>query len=117
MKFISKTDQLQTKEVLIQDSNLELHQEIIHILSKYFEEEVNVESIIPISEPNRRNLLQRIKINLLVTKITKSIIFKQAHPEKSKEKLDNQFARFARDWAGLEFLSYLKSKSPSACSF
>ena len=117
MKFINKDDQLQKKEVLTQDSNPELHQEITHILSNYFEEEVGIESVVSISEPNRRNLVQRITINLPASRITKSIIFKQAHPEKSKGKECNQFSRFARDWAGLEFLSCLKSESPSAPQF
>jgi len=84
--------------------------EIIITLSKSFDATIQIKSIIQLSEPDRRNRVLRIELENSKKNIPASIIFKQSLEENSSA--DNQEAlnRFARDWAGLEFLSNLKNE-------
>ncbi len=83
-------------------------QEVIDVLSKRFEKPIKIQSITPLSEPERRNTLSRIHIQNPAKEVPESFIFKQTCLESSENEEDS-FARFARDWAGLEFLSQVKS--------
>lgn len=84
-------------------------QEVIDILSKRFEKKVQIQSLDQLSEETRRNTLLRLHIQISEQGEPDSLIFKQACLD-SLETDGEAFARFARDWAGLEFLSHVKSE-------
>lgn len=84
-------------------------QEVIDILSKRFEEKIQIRSVAQLSEPTRSNRLLRLSLQNPEKKVPASLIFKQTCLEAS-EKDKDAFERFVRDWAGLEFLSQVKSK-------
>ncbi len=86
--------------------------EVEEILSKRFDDTIRLGSIVKLSDEDRRNLLLRIYIEKPGEGIPKSVIFKQSLPRKRSQEANDEakiFARFARDWAGLEFLSNLQS--------
>ncbi len=93
---------------------LELLKEIQDILSQKFQTEIKIKSTITLSEELRRNLVLRINLEKSDSDIPQTIIFKQSLIEKSfsdKKLLGKSsgnkelLGRFARDWAGLEFIS------------
>ena len=88
-----------------------LFQEIINILSERFKTDIQIKSVIQLSEAERRNLIFRIILKNQTKEIPKSVILKQSVLGKSPDDR-NAFARFARDWAGLEFLNGLTTKIP-----
>jgi hypothetical protein len=83
-------------------------EEVIDILSKHFEQKVQIQSITQLSEETRRNTVLRIHPQNDETGLPESLIFKQSCLDLT-ETDEEAFARFARDWAGLEFLSKVKS--------
>lgn len=94
-------------------------QEITDILSNHFQQKIAVKSVIILSEPSRRNLVLRIILKNTSVCIPNSIIFKQSNIEQSSEDDDDKeaFGRFARDWAGLEFLNNLNTTTTIAPIF
>lgn len=91
-------------------------QEIIHKLSDSFGPKIKIKSIVQLTQPGRRNVLLRIMLESQNNDVPKSVILKQAFSEEFSH--DNKaFGRFARDWAGLAFLSSLKTEIQIAPRF
>jgi hypothetical protein len=82
-----------------------ISKEVEVLLSTHFDRDILITSVVQLSLPDRRNLLLRLYTNTE----PQSLIFKQTLHEKSSEDDQEAFGRFARDWAGLEFLSEVKS--------
>lgn len=93
--------------------------EVTNILSKHFNTQIHISSITQISEKERRNLILRINIQSQSNEVPSSIILKQAVDNLSDESTTSNQALsgFARDWAGLEFLSTLKTDAPPIPKF
>ena len=90
-----------------------IQQEIVGILSRYFNKSTQIESISRLSEEERRNLLVRLIIRSpLDAAFSKSVIFKQSLSGKiANESEEDVIGRFASDWAGLDFLSQIKTET------
>jgi hypothetical protein len=74
-------------------------------LEDYFGVEVTIQDVKFLSEPDRRNRVARLFLSANNYDI-QSVIFKQSLSDKSQETTDADIlARFARDFAGLKFLS------------
>ncbi|MBP6951637.1 MAG: phosphotransferase [Alphaproteobacteria bacterium] len=91
-------------------------QEGIDILSEKFKKPLKIKSVVQLSELERRNSLLRIYLQNPEKRMPNSLIFKQTCVEPSETEKD-AFARFVRDWAGLEFLSQVKAKKLLAPRF
>lgn len=95
-----------------------LIQEVQEILTINFQTEIKVKSVEHLSEETRRNLVLRIYLEATSNKIPKTIIFKQSLIEKSLSEDDKlALGRFARDWAGLEFISSFDTQGDIAPRF
>ena len=98
-------------------------QEALHLLSYQFRilpTKLEIESVIILSEPCRRNLVLRIILTNPSNELhsaPKSIILQQSLTEESCEDDKEALRRFVRDWAGLEFLSNLETQIPIAPKF
>lgn len=79
------------------------------IISDYFHTTLHVENVIQLSEPDRRNLILRIYISSPSDHIPTSFIIKKTTIEIKGETEQEQMSRFARDWAGIEFLTKIGS--------
>jgi len=88
--------------------------EVIHILSKRFNTDIQIKSITQLSKPKRRNLILRIRLQNLSNGTAKSLIFKQALQKNFFEDNKKAFNRFVRDSTALVFLNNLKTKSSHA---
>lgn len=86
-----------------------LLEEVVGVLTKRFEAQVQIKSVDFLSEPERRNVVVRIILESPSNGVPASLILKQSLPQKSSEDDQEALGRFARDWAGLEFLSALNS--------
>lgn len=86
-----------------------LLEEVIDIISKSFESPIQTKSVVFLSDPDRRNVVVRIVLENPPNGMLHSMILKQSLPQKVSEDDKNALGRFARDWAGLEFLSSLNS--------
>lgn len=88
-----------------------LLKEITNVLSIKFEQDVQIESIVQLSEPERRNRILRV---ILQSKdgIPHSLIFKQALSGNIAEN-ERDLERFSRDYAGLAFLDSLSKQVDS----
>ncbi|WP_392537399.1 GNAT family N-acetyltransferase [Legionella sp. 227] len=82
-------------------------QKVTQMLQHVFMAEIEIDSLQFLSEPDRRNIVLRIMLNSNMSTIPKSIIFKQSLPENSETDDKDAYARFARDWAGLEFANQI----------
>lgn len=80
-------------------------QEAQRLLQQYFAVPCEVKSVTFLSEPERRNVVLRLYLEKKFDYIPASIILKQSLPEATDDDDKDAYARFARDWAGLEFLS------------
>lgn len=87
------------------------------LLQTRFATELNIESIDFLSEPERRNIVLRITLEGTKKGVPQSIILKQSLPEESDEDDEEAYARFARDWAGLEFLSSIPQPAHNVPKF
>ncbi|MBI2786459.1 MAG: hypothetical protein HYX60_09235 [Legionella longbeachae] len=76
-----------------------------HLLQQRFAAPCKVKSIVFLSEPERRNVVLRLYLENKSDDIPVSLILKQSLPEATDDDDKDAYARFARDWAGLEFLS------------
>lgn len=79
-----------------------------YILQQRFSTPCKIKSIIFLSEPERRNVVLRLYLANKSDDIPTSVILKQSLPEATDDDDKDAYARFARDWAGLEFLSGVK---------
>lgn len=87
-------------------------QEVITILSEHFKTNIQIKSVVQLSESERRNLILRITLKNSSPEVPESLILKRSLLGKSSKDDKKAFARFARDWAGLEFLNSLTTKIP-----
>lgn len=83
-------------------------EEVEDILSKRFNTSIKIASIFQLSEPERRNLILRIRLKDLSSLIPKSLIFKQAIRKEDAVEDKDSFNKFIREVAGLTFLSGLE---------
>ncbi|MCX5922130.1 MAG: hypothetical protein NTX86_02280 [Candidatus Dependentiae bacterium] len=111
--WIIKRIYTKTKEVTIDSLVVK---EAAKLLSSSFHKSIQIQSIVRLSEPDRRNLVLRLMIKDAHNDIPKSVILKQALPVKNGQDQE-AFDRFARDWAGLEFVSTLNTKIAIAPRF
>lgn len=79
-----------------------------HLLHRCFEAPCEIKSVVFLSEPERRNVVLRLYLENKSDSIPASLILKQSLPEATDDDDKDAYARFARDWAGLEFLSGIK---------
>lgn len=83
-----------------------IRQKIVDVLRERFKPaDVDIASAVYLSEPERRNVLMRINLTSSSESVPKSIILKQVLPQTGDADDKRADARFARDWAGLEFAS------------
>lgn len=106
-----------TDPVTLQTIDSTLLQEISKILSAYFGGTIQPTSIVQLSEPWRRNLVLRIAFQVPNKDAHLSAIVKQSLRRTSDQDDQAAFGRFARDWAGLEFVSSLKTDTLLAPRF
>jgi hypothetical protein len=86
-----------------------IRKKTLHLLRKRFEPaDVDIDSAVYLSEPERRNVLLRITLTSTSESVPKSIILKQSLPQKTDTNDKNADARFFRDWAGIEFASKIQ---------
>lgn len=84
----------------------QLRQKTLDILRERFKPaEIDIVSAKFLSEPERRNVLMRIKLTSNSAQVPESVILKQVLPQKGDADDKQADARFARDWSGLEFAS------------
>ena len=101
-----------------QSAHSEIVKDAIDILEKRFNATIQMQSVVQLSEPQRRNLLLRIYLQSPHTQVPRSVILKQTLSQDSSKQEDDQIVgRFARDWAGLEFLSSLEVEHPITPQF
>ncbi|MBN9230943.1 MAG: hypothetical protein J0I93_08840 [Legionella sp.] len=85
------------------------------LLKQYFSMDCGIQSVDVLSAPERRNLILRLHLAADSKSTPSSIILKQSlGTEEDEEETD---ARFARDWAGLEFLSQFPESEPLTPKF
>ncbi|WP_238400511.1 GNAT family N-acetyltransferase [Legionella bononiensis] len=97
--------------------NPEVLREVKNLLLTRFATEPNIESIDFLSEPERRNSVLRITLESPKNGVPDSIILKQSLPEQTDADDKEAYARFARDWAGLEFLSNIPQPTHNVPKF
>ncbi len=78
-----------------------------HLMSIYFHKEIHFSKVAVLSEADRRNTILRLIIDNPSTSMPSSIILKQTVLENKDETEAENLSRFARDWAGLEFLTQI----------
>ena len=94
-----------------------VQKEILNILNKKFRISFEIKSVARLSKPERRNLILRIILQSPSSNTPQSLIFKQSLHEKNSDDEKELLGRFARDWAGLEFLSGLNIEPSITPSF
>lgn len=94
-----------------------LMKEAADILEAKFKETIHIHSAEYLSEPDRRNVVVRITMDATSLLVPSSVILKQSLPEKTDADDKDAFARFARDWAGLEFMSTIPHKAHNVPRF
>ncbi|WP_454782570.1 GNAT family N-acetyltransferase [Legionella sp. WA2022007384] len=90
--------------------NPDVLQIAIRILQHHFATDIEISSLKFLSEEERRNTVVRIMLNSKSSSVPKSIILKQSLTEESDGDDKEANARFARDWAGLEFANQIHQK-------
>lgn len=86
--------------------NESILQKATQILSDHFKEKIAIKTVEFLSEPERRNVVLRLILNSSESK-PQTAILKQSLAEESDADDKEAYARFARDWAGLEFASQI----------
>ncbi len=110
-----KASYFMTIEKTVLDPKI-LHK-ITHLLHTKFATEVKVCSTQFLSEPERRNCVVRLVLSSKAKTVPASIILKQSLREEIDVDDKEAYARFARDWAGLEFASQIKQTSHNVPKF
>lgn len=89
-----------------------IRQKTLDILRERFKPaDVDIDSAVYLSEPARRNILMRITLTSTSDSFPKSVILKQVLAQAADADDKRAEARFARDWAGLEFTSSIQEES------
>lgn len=84
----------------------------LDILRNQFKaDDINIVNVVYLSEPERRNVLMRIYLSSGSELVPKSLILKQVLPQAQDTDDQQADARFARDWAGLEFTSRISKNT------
>ncbi len=78
------------------------------MLQQRFASSCKIKSVVFLSEADRRNVVLRLYLESTSDDISVSLILKQSLPESTDDDDKDAYARFARDWAGLEFFSRIK---------
>jgi hypothetical protein len=86
-------------------------------LEQRFATKLDILAVEFLSEPERRNIVLRLRIKGLTKTIPSSIILKQSLTEKSSASDKDAYARFARDWAGLEFVTTISQNTHNVPRF
>ena len=116
--FASSNMNIAAPQAVLTTDDRSIVKEAIDILSQHFNATIQAKSVVQLSEPQRRNLLLRIYLQSPQTHVPRSVILKQTLSQDSSKQEDDQiFGRFARDWAGLEFLSSLAGEHPITPQF
>jgi|GEM_PF-741001 hypothetical protein len=76
---------------------------------RFGSDDIEIASTTYLSEPNRRNVLMRITLASASGDAPKSVILKQSLPQEKDADDSKAYARFARDWAGLEFTNSIQN--------
>lgn len=97
--------------------NPDLIQQATTILQHHFATALRINSAVFLSEPERRNVVLRLTLESQSSAIPQSAILKQSLPEQTDTDDKDAYARFARDWAGLEFLSRIQSNTHNIPQF
>ncbi|HAT4455343.1 TPA: hypothetical protein I9276_000308 [Legionella pneumophila] len=79
------------------------------LLSEHFNTKIEIDFVAFLSDPERRNIVLRLGLMHYSKTIPKTVILKQSLPEKENDQ--EAYARFARDWAGLEFASKIPQRT------
>ncbi|MBI5448279.1 MAG: phosphotransferase [Gammaproteobacteria bacterium] len=94
----------------------EIIDEAARLMSIYFQQAIHFSKVVQLSEPDRRNIILRLLIDNPTTHMPQSLILKKTSIDKrsfdvaaNDETEIEQLSRFAHDWAGLEFLTSIKS--------
>ncbi len=94
----------------------EMIEDATRVMSVHFNKAIHFSEMIQLSEPDRRNVVLRLLIDNPTTEMPKSLILKKTAIDKKKFDTSNdseteieQLSRFARDWAGIEFLEKIGS--------
>ncbi|VEG92268.1 phosphotransferase [Legionella spiritensis] len=86
-----------------------IRKKTLDIIQKKFEfADIDIDSFVYLSEPERRNVLLRITLTSTSESVPKSIILKQSLPQQEDINDTNADARFFRDWAGIKFASNIQ---------
>lgn len=91
-----------------QQANPDLIKKAKQLLSAHFSTTIDIESVVFLSESDRRNVVLRLGLAHHRKNAPKTVILKQSLPEEENDK--EALARFARDWAGLEFASVIPQR-------
>jgi hypothetical protein len=75
---------------------------------RFSADDIEIASATYLSEPYRRNVLMRITLTSASDSVPKSIILKQSLPQENDADDSEAYARFARDWVGLEFANSIQ---------
>lgn len=81
----------------------------LNILRDCFKTNLEISNVVFLSEPERRNVILRLFLRGK-SHIPKSVILKQSLPEETDTDDEDAYARFSRDWAGLEFASNIPQR-------
>ena len=84
-----------------------LQQEILSVVQECFGPKTLITSIHVLTDSSRRNQVMRLKLESSMAQVPSSVILKRSIFKESFENQSETLGRFARDWAGLEFLSSL----------
>ena len=94
-------------------NNKKAHSKILKIslemLSDCFKTELEISNVVFLSEPERRNVILRLFLRGK-SSIPQSVILKQSLPEETDADDEDAYARFSRDWAGLQFASNIPQR-------
>ncbi|WP_246067942.1 GNAT family N-acetyltransferase [Legionella geestiana] len=91
-----------------QQANPELIKKAKQLLSAHFNTTIDIDSVVFLSEPDRRNVVLRLGLAHHCKNAPKTVVLKQSLLEKENDK--EAYTRFARDWAGLEFASIIPQR-------
>lgn len=79
------------------------------LLTEHFNSKIDIDSVEFLSDSERRNIVLRLRLLHDSKTIPQTVILKQSLPENENDK--EAYARFARDWAGLEFASTIPQRT------
>ena len=88
-----------------QEINAQVIQLAQQMVQQSFATACEIKSADFLSGPERRNVVLRLHLESKSNDVPATVILKQSLPEATDDDDKDAYARFARDWAGLEFLN------------